>query len=462
MGKEWLESIRKNIKFLFDIVINDRVKASILEAVPFWIAALITGFVAVGYTMFFDWSEGLLHAAISWNREIIFILAPLNFLLAWYVIRMFAPAAGGSGIPQVMAAIDLSSRKHERSISQLISFRTLVTKIVSTGFMVLGGGAIGREGPTIQIAGSIFRLVNNVIPSSWPKLSQRNYILTGAAAGLAAAFNTPLGGIVFAIEELAKIHISLFRTALFASVIIAGLAAQALLGSYLYLGFPDVKGLSLLIFLGVAFCAVVAGITGALMCKGILGVIRWKRSFNTIKSIVFVIAAGLSMAAIAYFIDDNILGSGKNIMNDILFSKDKYVSWQTMLVRIVGPIISFSTGGAGGIFAPSLAAGASVGSVLSDLFGISGANANILILSGMVGFLTGVTRTPFTSAILVLEMTDRHSVIFHLMLAALISNMVALIVDRRSFYGQLRDVFITEARTAKSRSAQPNPANPAK
>src|SRR3954463_14061888 len=147
--------------------------------------------------------------------------------------------------------------------------------------MVLGGGAIGREGPTIQIAGSIFRTVNKWIPASWPKLSKQSFILTGAAAGLAAAFNTPLGGVVFAMEELAKIHIRFFRTALFSAVIIAGLTAQGFLGPYLYLGYPDVEGLSFFIFLSVAITAVVAGILGSLMCKAILKLMEWKKKFST-------------------------------------------------------------------------------------------------------------------------------------------------------------------------------------
>jgi H+/Cl- antiporter ClcA len=131
-------------------------------------------------------------------------------------------------------------------------------------------------------------------------------------------------------------------------------------------------------------------------------------------------------------------------MNNVLFTQNKLSSWDTVIARIFGPVLCFNTGAAGGIFAPSLAAGASVGAWISDLSHIAGANANLLILSGMVGFLTGVTRTPFTSAILVLEMTDRHSVIFHLMLAAMLSNIAALMIDKHSLYGQLKKEYIED------------------
>ncbi len=148
------------------------------------------------------------------------------------------------------------------------------------------------------------------------------------------------------------------------------------------------------------------------------------------------------------------IGSGKEVMTHTLFTNDKHVEWYVPLLRMLGSLLSFTTGGAGGVFAPALAAGASVGSVLSGWFHCTPANANILILSGMVAFLTGVTRTPFTSAILVLEMTDRHNVIFHLMLAAMVAYLVSMLVDKRSFYDHLKHRFIHEAALEQQTLAQ--------
>lgn len=445
MKKGWLLRLRQQAKFSFDRIGTGRLRTNALQALPFWVASLITGLVAVGYTKLFSYSESLLREALHWHRWLLFVITPVCFLLAWGVVQLLAPNARGSGIPQVMAAIELATPKHDEKINRLLSFRILLTKMASSLLMVLGGGAIGREGPTIQIAGSIFRLVNRWIPQSWPKLSKQNFILTGAAAGLAAAFNTPLGGVVFAMEELTKIHVRHFRTALFSAVIIAGMTAQGLLGPYLYLGYPNVQGLKFTIFVGVAFTAVVSGLAGAVMCNAILAVMRWKKTFSKAHTVLFIVGAGLTIAATAYFLNDAVLGSGKELMNTTLFSDDKYSTWHTVLLRMAGPVLCFNTGAAGGVFAPALAAGASIGSYVADLFHLLGANANMLILSGMVGFLTGVTRTPFTSAILVLEMTDRHSVIFHLMLAALLSNIAAVLVDKHSFYEQLKKGYVDEA-----------------
>jgi H+/Cl- antiporter ClcA len=449
MKKSWLRWIRRKGKSAFDRIGSERLKTNLLLAIPFWIASLVVGIAAVVYTKMFGYAETLLQQALHGRTWIIFILTPVCFFIARELVTRFAPAARGSGIPQVMAAIDLAKPRQENRVSKLLGIRIMIIKVLSSFFMVLGGGAIGREGPTIQIAGSIFNYINKKIPRSWPKLSQKSFILTGAAAGLAAAFNAPLGGIAFAIEELARVHISTFRTALFTAVIIAGLAAKSVLGSYLYLGYPAVNDLDNWILAGVVLSAILSGLLGSLMGKLILALIRLKKNFSKPQNWQFILGTGLLIALFAFYIDPGVLGSGKELMNHALFSADKDVPFYLVLARFAGPILSFNVGAAGGIFAPSLATGAAVGGYLSGLLGLTGGNANILILSGMVGFLTGVTRTPFTSAILVLEMTDRHTIIVHLILAAMVSHIVALFVDKHSLYEHLKKDYLGEAVTKK-------------
>ena len=432
-------------KRAFDRIRNEKFKHNLLQAIPFWVASLLTGLVAVLYSRLFALAEKGTAWIIHQGVWLLFLVTPLCFLLAWWVIRRFAPFARGSGIPQVMASIELATPKYNELVGRLLSLRILVVKMLSSLVMALGGGVIGREGPTIQIAGSIFRKVNEWLPSWWPKISKRNMIMTGAAAGLAAAFNTPLGGIVFAVEELTRTHISYFKTALFTAVIIAGLTAQAMLGPYLYLGYPDMNGLSGTIFFGAVLVAIPAGLCGAAMSKGILKIFAWKARFRGVRQhVFFVLGCALLLAATAFFIDLRVLGSGKELMTTSLFTTDKYTHWWVPLLRIGGPLVSFTTGAAGGVFAPALSAGASIGATIAGWMHLSAANTNLLVLSGMVGFLTGVTRTPFTSAILVLEMTDRHNVIFHLMLAGMVSSLVAMVVDRHSFYDHLKFQYLRE------------------
>jgi H+/Cl- antiporter ClcA len=261
---------------------------------------------------------------------------------------------------------------------------------------------------------------------------------------LAAAFNTPLGGIVFVVEELTKTHLTYFRTAVFASVIISGMTAQALLGPYLYLGYPKITPVGFS-FVGVVLLAgALSGWAGSIMTKVLLIISDWKTKHikNTKQQIAFVGALGLLFALIIYFTGPESGGSGKDIMNRLLFSADKTTQWYEFPARFLGPVLSYHSGGSGGIFATSLSAGAALGAGLAKLIGVAPENYNLVMLVCMVGYLTGVTRSPFTSAILVLEMTDRHSAIFYLLLAAMTANLIGYYVDRKSFYEHLKEQFL--------------------
>jgi H+/Cl- antiporter ClcA len=196
----------------------------------------------------------------------------------------------------------------------------------------------------------------------------------------------------------------------------------------------------------VLFVACISGILGSIMSVIILKIFLWKQKLDR-KSyqLLYVIGCALLMAFIAYFFNLGILGSGKVEMSRLLFTPDKHVGVFLPFFRILGSIASFTTGAAGGVFAPSLGAGATVGALISQVFDFSGSNANILILSGMVAFLTGITRSPFTSAILVIEMTDRHSVVFYLMLAGLSASLFANLVDKESLYGHLKNWYLRDA-----------------
>ncbi len=440
--------LRRSFKTAFDNLHNEKLKNNLLQAIPFWIGSVITGIFAVLYAQIFLWGEKLMNLMMDWQAWSIFIMAPVCFVLSWWLVKKYAPYAKGSGIPQVMAAVELANPKEHHKIKHLLSVKIIIFKMLSSVILVIGGGAIGREGPTIQIAGSVFRTVNEYLPSWWPKISKRNMIMTGAAAGLSAAFNTPLGGIVFAVEELAKTHINYFKTALFTAVIIAGLMAQTLAGSYLYLGYPKTAGVGLSIMFPVILVAGISGILASKLSVLMLKINAWNKTLkNDRQKITFLIASALIIASLAYFVNREILGSGKEIMERTLFTADKHEDWYVPLFRMIGPALSFTSGGAGGIFAPALSAGASIGSVISGWIHLSPNETNVVILGGMVAFLTGITRAPFTSAIIVLEMTDRHSLIFHLMLAGMVSSLISVMVSKKSLYDLLKNSYLEEIRS---------------
>jgi len=413
------------------------------QLIPLWIASVLVGMAAVLYAKGFLYVEERSTEFFGYYPEAIFIVSPVAFLSSWFLVKQFAPMAGGSGIPQVMAAVEMESQSDLSK--QLLNLKVSVVKVLSSLIMLAGGGAIGREGPTIQISASIFSFIHHVLPKQWEKFSAQLMILTGAASGLAAAFNTPLGGIVFAIEELTRIQFSKFRTTLFVAVIISGMTAQAMLGPYLYLGFPKVQlpGYSFIVWVIAVAC--IAGFMGGLFGSLILSIQQWKKTFTSARNhVLAILIFSLAFASVYYFINHSVVGAGKDVIENLLFVNNKDVSFNLVVSRFVGPILSFGSGGAGGIFAPSLSAGGSLGAFVSFIAHIPSEYTNVLILAGMVGFLTGVTHSPFTSAILVLEMTDRHSVIFYLMLAGMFAYLVAMLVDKKSVYEYLKEDYLKQ------------------
>ncbi|GAB3981950.1 chloride channel protein [Spirosoma terrae] len=424
---------------------TERVRRVILQSLPFWFASLLTGLCAVGYEELFVWAE---HASFAWIQSqpmLVFLLTPVAFVVSWLLVAKLAPAARGSGIPQVMAGIELSNPVHHNRISYLLSLRVAFVKVLSSVTLLIGGGVIGREGPTIQISAAIFRAINRLQPAGWPQLSRQIALVTGGAAGLAAAFNTPLGGIVFVVEELTQTHITRFRTAVFSAVIIAGMTAQAIQGPYLYLGFPKVTASTGWALGIVVLVAMFCGFAGAVLAKTLLWLNAYRRRFTTFtQQLGWVAGCGLVLAGLAFWVGTDAVGTGKPIINRLLFQNDHQAAWYLFPVRFIGMALSYSSGAAGGIFATSLSAGAILGDALAQLLDVTPSDTNLVILVSMVSFLTGVVRSPFTAAILVLEMTDRHSAIFQLLLGGLMAQGAASLVDPVSFYEHLKTGFVRE------------------
>ncbi|MBI1307491.1 MAG: chloride channel protein [Bacteroidetes bacterium] len=440
-----LQRIRNKIKHEFDKISNENLKRNLLNAIPFWAGAFVSGGIAVLYAKLFSLAEEGTKLIFAWADWTFFIITPACFVLSWWIVLKYSPYAKGSGIPQVSASIELANPKYYHYVNALLSIRVVVIKILSSLVLVFGGGVIGREGPTIQISASVFKKINDFLPHWYPKISKRNMIITGAAAGLASAFNTPLGGIVFAIEELTKTHFNFFKSALLTGVIIAGLTALSFLGPYLYLGYPELNDFHVSIILAIIPLSIVTGFGGSGMGRAIIYLLKFLSRFKKkIKIVGYLALFGVIVAALAIFVDKHIFGSGKEIMVSTLFSNEKQVAWYLPIFRVIGSILSFATGGSGGIFAPSLSAGASFGAVFAEWFDLSETASNLLILCGMTGFLTSITRSPFTSSILVLEMTNSHNVIFFIMVSSLIANITATVVSRHSFYDYLKDQYVDE------------------
>lgn len=399
------------------------------ESALFIAVGLITAVACSVYAKFFHFAEILSLSTFSKNPVLLIIAAPVGLLISFFLVKHFAPGSSGSGIPQVLACIDAYSPKFAK---MFLGKSVIVIKFISSLIGVFVGAAIGREGPSLQISAAIAHQAGKLADKLGIKLRIEQLLVAGAASGLAAAFNTPIGGIVYAIEELSKEHVRTFRDVLLLSVVISGLTAQLLNGNYLYLGYPNVlKSYSFTVLAVVALCGLVAGILGGLFSKILLTLSKWRSDQTLQNQVIIIVGCGLILGFGFFFFGSRSLYSGKETINHVLFSTEA-LPWTETLSRFFMPIVSSMTGIAGGVFAPSLSAGAVVGDAFAQYFDPS--VRTILALSGMVGFLSGVTHTPITSFILVLEMTDRHSAVFPMMLAALMSSIGAHLISNKSFY----------------------------
>lgn len=423
------------------------------EALPLIVGSVLVGLISVLYEELFKHVEGWSINLFNYSPYYFFILSPLCFFLTQYIVTKYSKYASGSGIPQLLAAIEISETSFGNKVMhKLLGIKIILFKILSSLILLFGGGSIGREGPTLHISGSIFKIISDFMPKTRAKITQQTLLITGGASGLAAAFNTPLGGIVYVVEELTKAHINKLRTPIFSAVIIAGFTAQFFTGSYLFLGFPKIKSLPLNLIPMAILVSVLGGLMAGVFCKVVLAIIAYKKTIKNKN--LFAIGLGLAFATLLFFTDSYSIGSGKPLINKILFDKTEALSYYSFPARFFGSILSFVTGGAGGIFATSLASGAALGQFVLSFFEFAEVHQNLLILMTMIAFLTGVTRTPFTSAVLVLEMTDRHSAIFYFLMAGIIAQYLSEYIQKKPIYEVIKDDIMEDLKT-KPRNQDP-------
>jgi H+/Cl- antiporter ClcA len=414
-----------------------------VQALTLWSAAVVVGLAAVFYAKVFKLIDEFAKQTFTDHPYAVFVTTPLLFLAAWALVKWFSPEASGSGIPQIMAAHDMSYEEagSEAFVARLLSMRTAGIKILSSLVCVAAGGAIGREGPTLQISASVFYFFAKRLKKYNLNVQMSTFIVAGAAAGLASAFNTPLGGIVYAIEELGSKHFHRMRTAILSAVIISGMMAQAILGSYLYLGLPAVEPGGFDVVPSALLVGAASGAFGTVFGLTLFWLMQKRWALTSTGALATVtLLCGLVMAALIH-LDPRASGTGINVITDFLFNSAPG-EWWLPLTRYAATTVSYISGCAGGIFSPSLAIGAALGGLVSDL--LHSDHKNLLVLLGMIGFLTGVTRAPFTSFILVLEMSDRHVAILPMMIAALVAQGCSGLIHPHSFYERVRDRYIEQ------------------
>lgn len=412
-----------------------------LRVLPFLIASLVAAGTAIIYSLiFFKAEEFALDVIRDYHWAFSLSITVSGIFLSWYIPFRLATQAGGSGIPQMLIANELDPALDKPLIRTLIGIRVILVKIFASIVCVFGGGAVGQEGPTLQIASGIFYRIGEKSTKWIQQVSTRTFILAGGASGLAAAFNTPLGGIAYALEELSRDSFNNFKTYVLWSVITTGIIVQTFMGGYLYLGFPTLESVQLLTYFNVLAVALLAGIVGCYFGSALYKISQLRRRIQSFpKLLALNLACGVLFWLGIFFISNQGVGGGKILILNILF-KGAWATPSDILIRIAGPLLMSLAGVAGGLFAPALAIGAAMGSFWAQIFWQH--NHHLLIMCGMIAFLTGFMRTPFTAFVLMFEMTDRHSALFPMMVAAAVAAGISALLEKHSFYEMVKEDFI--------------------
>lgn len=407
-----------------------------LGRMVFWGCGIVVGLAAVAFALLSDAAaEGFAHWA-ALHPWLPFVVTPLAGAALLWLTRNLFPGAQGSGIPQVIAEL---KRPAVPQWKPLVSLRIACGKILLGVAAVGAGFSFGREGPTVQIGASLMAAAGRYIPATL-RIHRQHLLVAGGAAGIAAAFNAPLAGIVFAIEELSRSVESRLSGVVIAAIVLAGVIAQHFLGSDNYFGRVVVFGESSELLTTILTCALVTGVAGGLFARMlIVSATAWKGALPSLRQrhpYVFVAGCGLLLAALGWVTGGVTWGSGFAETKALLIGQAD-MPWYFGPAKFVATVVSYLSGLPGGIFAPSLAIGAGIGQDLVPVLGGHAFPTTIVVLC-MVGFLAAATQAPITAFIIVMEMVDGYSLVIGLMATALIASAVSRMLSK-SLYTTLAE-----------------------
>ncbi|MBE7620303.1 chloride channel protein [Gluconacetobacter entanii] len=404
-----------------------------------WTAAVAVGIVAVGFALAADRAAAIRTHLITWNPWIMLVVTPGGLALSSWLTRTWFRGAQGSGIPQTIATLNLTNFA---VVDRLLTLRVAFGKIALTTLGLLAGASIGREGPTVQVGAAIMHTCGRWLNLSTVSM-RRGLILAGGASGVAAAFNTPLAGIVFAIEELSHSFEQRTSGTMLTGVILSGVTAIALVGNYTYFGHTDVSVPIGISWIAVLTCGILGGVGGgvfsAILIRATAGLPGALGRFAKGHPVAFAAACGLVLALLGIASDGITYGTGYYQARSVIDGQAHYPA-SFFILKFIATIISYCSGIPGGLFAPSLAIGAGFGGWVAQF--LPHTTPGAVVLLGMVGYFSAVVQSPLTASVIVMEMCDNQEVTLALLATAFLAYGVSRMICHHSLYSALAESFL--------------------
>ncbi|MGB4703883.1 MAG: chloride channel protein [Candidatus Saccharicenans sp.] len=407
------------------------------------VLSLVSGLLAVSFMLLINLIFERTIISFSLRSRNFFLIASLavvvlTSLLTGLLLRFVSPEAAGSGVPQVKAA-------YWKEMGW-IDLKTGIVKYVAGALSIGGGTSLGREGPSVFLGAAISSNISNFFGFS--RRQRRGPSVIGASSALAAAFNAPLAAITFIIEEIVGDLNSRHLGSVILASVTGAFVVHAVVGRQPAFKMASVEGVSWNHYLVIPAAALLASLVGIAFHKLTLGLRARFQAARKIPLWASPLAGGLTtwIIGIGIFLLTGKIGVfslGYQDLSDVLNNNFPWkVAGLLVLGKLITTVVSYASGGCGGIFAPTLFMGGMSGFFVAGLFSrwvsLQPSDHIVLAAVGMTACLGSVVRAPLTSLLVVFEMTHQFELVPGLMLATLISQGLShLLVGRLNFYEAL-------------------------
>jgi CIC family chloride channel protein len=405
------------------------------------LVGLVAGAGAAGFRLMVAAAERTSHGLAARRDQLgvlAWLLIPaatacLGGLAGWVTLR-FAPETSGSGIPHVKAAL--------LGVRRIRAWRVTATKLAGGLLALTAGFSLGREGPTVQVGAATGKLVGQGLRA--PRRSLNTLVAAGAGAGLAGAFNAPLAGFLFVMEELKREMSPMTYGTAFIGSVCAVLVTRAFSGQSPSFLLPESNVLPFDTLLPAALLGVTGGIAGVLFNHGLLRATSLRPRIPGPRWLPAAFTGAVAGVLLLTF--PRITGVGHGLAGDIL-SGNLHARHLVLLAlalfagKFLLTILSYGTGVPGGIFAPMLVMGSCLGFAFGilggRLFPTLGISPTVFATIGMAAFLTGSVRAPLTAVVLIVEMTNEYNLLFALLLGCFFAYATAELLRSEPIYEAL-------------------------